>query len=80
MNFLRNDARCLCMHYNSEYVFIPVSAMHICIHIFVHDHIGCVCVCMCQVVLLTWWAVFRDSLYYILSVVALIAVSPKTVC
>ncbi|XP_053470194.1 sodium/potassium/calcium exchanger 4 [Ictalurus furcatus] len=26
-----------------------------------------------QVVLLTWWAVFRDSLYYILSVVALIA-------
>lgn len=31
---------------------------------------------VCQVVLLTWWAVFRDSLYYILSVVALIAVSP----
>ncbi|XP_017267523.1 sodium/potassium/calcium exchanger 4 isoform X2 [Kryptolebias marmoratus] len=26
-----------------------------------------------QVVLLTWWAVFRDSFYYILSVVALIA-------
>ncbi|XP_060773846.1 sodium/potassium/calcium exchanger 4 [Neoarius graeffei] len=26
-----------------------------------------------QVVLLTWWPVFRDSLYYILSVVALIA-------
>ncbi|XP_062857067.1 sodium/potassium/calcium exchanger 4 isoform X2 [Trichomycterus rosablanca] len=26
-----------------------------------------------QVVLLTWWAVFRDSLYYILSVLALIA-------
>lgn len=28
-----------------------------------------------QVVLLTWWAVFRDSFYYIMSVVALIAVS-----
>uniref|UniRef100_A0A3Q3RPJ3 Solute carrier family 24 member 4b n=1 Tax=Mastacembelus armatus TaxID=205130 RepID=A0A3Q3RPJ3_9TELE len=28
-----------------------------------------------QVVMLTWWAVFRDSFYYILSVVALIAVS-----
>lgn len=28
-----------------------------------------------QVVLLTWWAVFRDSFYYILSVLALIAVS-----
>lgn len=27
-----------------------------------------------QVVLLTWWAVFRDSFYYTLSVVALIAV------
>uniref|UniRef100_A0A673AWZ8 Solute carrier family 24 member 4b n=1 Tax=Sphaeramia orbicularis TaxID=375764 RepID=A0A673AWZ8_9TELE len=27
-----------------------------------------------QVVMLTWWAVFRDSFYYILSVVALIAV------
>ncbi|XP_027896349.1 sodium/potassium/calcium exchanger 4 isoform X2 [Xiphophorus couchianus] len=26
-----------------------------------------------QVVLLTWWAVFRDSFYYILSVIALIA-------
>ncbi|TSK58198.1 Sodium/potassium/calcium exchanger 4 [Bagarius yarrelli] len=26
-----------------------------------------------QVVLLTWWAVFRDSIYYILSVLALIA-------
>ncbi|KAL7888559.1 hypothetical protein AOLI_G00035330 [Acnodon oligacanthus] len=26
-----------------------------------------------QVVLLTWWAVFRDSIYYIVSVVALIA-------
>uniref|UniRef100_A0A8B9LKK6 Solute carrier family 24 member 4 n=1 Tax=Astyanax mexicanus TaxID=7994 RepID=A0A8B9LKK6_ASTMX len=30
-----------------------------------------------QVVLLTWWAVFRDSLYYTFSVVALIAVSPN---
>uniref|UniRef100_A0A669F3D7 Solute carrier family 24 member 4 n=1 Tax=Oreochromis niloticus TaxID=8128 RepID=A0A669F3D7_ORENI len=28
-----------------------------------------------QVVMLTWWAVFRDSFYYILAVVALIAVS-----
>lgn len=28
-----------------------------------------------QVVMLTWWAVFRDSFYYILSVLALIAVS-----
>lgn len=27
-----------------------------------------------QVVILTWWAVFRDSFYYTLSVVALIAV------
>uniref|UniRef100_A0A667ZXZ2 Solute carrier family 24 member 4 n=1 Tax=Myripristis murdjan TaxID=586833 RepID=A0A667ZXZ2_9TELE len=28
-----------------------------------------------QVVVLTWWSVFRDSFYYIMSVVALIAVS-----
>ncbi|KAM7367724.1 hypothetical protein PAMP_014004 [Pampus punctatissimus] len=28
---------------------------------------------ICEVVILTWWAVFRDSFYYILSVVALIA-------
>uniref|UniRef100_A0A672P4T8 Solute carrier family 24 member 4 n=1 Tax=Sinocyclocheilus grahami TaxID=75366 RepID=A0A672P4T8_SINGR len=32
-----------------------------------------------QVVLLTWWAVFRDSFFYILSVVALIVVSLKLI-
>uniref|UniRef100_A0AAQ4S3D5 Solute carrier family 24 member 4 n=1 Tax=Gasterosteus aculeatus aculeatus TaxID=481459 RepID=A0AAQ4S3D5_GASAC len=32
-----------------------------------------------QVVILTWWAVFRDSFYYILSVLALIAVS-RIIC
>lgn len=76
---------CLCVHYNSKYIFSSKFTLctptyiflNMITWIFLSNCMGVrACVCTRQVVLLTWWAVFRDSLYYILSVVALIAVSP----